>query len=459
MTRKAATPAKLFEVGDVAECHTTGLERLVERMQAVLEGLEARTLPDDRDYTCEDLRAYLRSLVQGQRGELSWGAGCGHVVAGSWGVNVDCDRMPSDARVEFVFFPTYIAVATLSRCVLQFPLLSASVEGLVPALHRGMTFACGRNLEGHGYDADADKERALNLLYMGWVPLLLWQNPDFCPPMAALLEKTPHIDFHVGYELRMQYQLQAAGLQNDLHHRRLLRAAVLARRESEGALLRRTLDQELAAMAERDLKLDLYLEGDPAPESPEALRLRLAGLLHEFDPEYGKTLALLHRSFLYTIIDYERDISGVDWSQRPAGEPAPGAEPPTGRPVRQEHPYPRQLPAPGEFMDRLRRLVLGREWEDRRKNLERNRAKWEAEVAEALSRVDPENLGFFEDSTVEREVEDPGAPSFDDLFAPWPPEDAPRSDRETDAAPGEELPDDGPTDPAPPAPPEPPKEE
>ncbi len=382
MNRAPVTPAKNFEVGDIAVCDISGLQALVDGMRAVLEGLEARTLPDDRDYTCEDLRAYLRSLVRGQRGELSLGSGCGHVEAGSWSVNVDCDHMPSDARVDFVFFPTYLAVATLSRCVLQFPLLAATVEGLAPALRRGLEFACARRLQGHGAEAEADRERALNQLYMGWVPLLLWQNTDFCPPMAALLEETSHIDFHIGYELRMQHQLQAAALKSDLHHRRLLRAAVLARRDADGErLMSWTLDEELAAMAERDLKLDLFLETDPAPEPPEQLRLRIAGLLREFDPEYGKTLALLHRSFLYTIIDQDRGISGMDWSQRLVAETAPEEEPPVGRPVRQEHPYPRQLPAPGEFMDRLRRLIFGREREDQQKRHERDCAKWEADVA------------------------------------------------------------------------------
>ena len=382
MTRVPVTPAKTFEIGDVAACDISGLQALVEGMRAVLEGLESRTLPDDRDYTCEDLRGYLRSLVRGQRGELPLGPGCGHVEAGSWGVNVDCDCMPADARVDLVFFPTVLAVATLSRCVLQFPLLAATVEGLAPALRRGLEFACARRPQEPGAQAAADRERTLNLLYMGWVPLLLWQNPDFCPPMAALLEETSHIDFHVGYELRMQHQLQAAALERDLYHRRLLRAAVLARRDADGErLMRRSLDEELAAMAERDLKLDLFLEADPAPEPPEQLRLRIAGLLREFDPEYGKTLALLHRSFLYTIIDQDRGISGVDWSQRLVAETAPGDEPPAGRPVRQEHPYPRQLPAPGEFMDRLRRLIFGREREDQQKRHERDCAKWEAEVA------------------------------------------------------------------------------
>ena len=221
MTREPVPPTRRFEIGDVAELGTGGLTRLVAGMQAVLEGLEARTLPDDRDYTCDDLGAYLRSLVKGQRGELSLGERCGHVVAGSWGVNVDCDGMPGDCRVDFVFFPTYLAVATLSRCVLQFPLLAASVDGLVPALQSGLGFACGRRLEGHGYEADEEKQRALNLLHMGWVPLLLWQNPDFCPEMNALLEKTPHHDFHVEYEMKQLFGLYQGVFRRELAEREL----------------------------------------------------------------------------------------------------------------------------------------------------------------------------------------------------------------------------------------------
>jgi hypothetical protein len=58
-------------------------------------------------------------------------------------------------------------------------------------------------------------------------------------------------------------------------------------------------------------------------------------------------------------------------------------------------------------MDRLRRLILGREWEDKQKRHERDRAKWEAEVAEALSHADLKNCCPNDDATVEREGEDP----------------------------------------------------
>ncbi len=263
MTRDLVLPARRFEVGDVAEIGTSGLARLVAGMQAVLEGLEARRLPDDRDYTCDDLHAYLRSLVAGQRGELSLGERCGHVVAGSWGVNVDCDGMPGDCRVDFVFFPTYLAVATLSRCLLQFPLLAASVDGLVPALRSGLGFACGRQLYGHGYEADEERRRALNLLRMGWVPLLLWQNPDFCPEMNRVLENTPHHDFHVEYEMRQQFALGQERFSRELAERELAARPKVANPE----ILTRKWELEKERTTEEFAKQMEQL--DPKPEPPD----------------------------------------------------------------------------------------------------------------------------------------------------------------------------------------------
>jgi hypothetical protein len=54
------------------------------------------------------LRFYLKSIVDGQRGKL-----IGGTQPGSWCLGPD-DLMDSDARVDFIFKPTYLAVATLS---------------------------------------------------------------------------------------------------------------------------------------------------------------------------------------------------------------------------------------------------------------------------------------------------------------------------------------------------------
>jgi hypothetical protein len=213
------TATKTFQSLDIRESSTREMSRVLQDMIEVLEGLEACRIPDREEYTCDDLRAYLVSLVESQRGELALGHGS-QILAGSWSINSHCEDMPSDARVEFIFFPTYVAVATISRCLLEFPLLAASVPGLAPALQRGLEFACHRELAGHGREAAEDKQKALNLFYLGWVPLLLWQNPDFCPRMNRILEGTENYDFHVEYEMKQQFALHHGLFRRELSQRK-----------------------------------------------------------------------------------------------------------------------------------------------------------------------------------------------------------------------------------------------
>jgi hypothetical protein len=238
------TATKTFQSLDIRESSTKEMSRVLQDMIEVLEGLESCRLPDRQEYTCDDLRAYLVSLVESQRGELALGHGS-QILAGSWSINSFCEDMPSDARVDFIFFPTYVAVATISRCLLEFPLLAASVPGLAPALQRGLEFACHRELAGHGREAAEDKRKALNLFYLGWVPLLLWQNPDFCPRMNRILEGTENCDFHVEYEMKQQFALYH-GLHRREQERREARRKVEFRRSfgSEPKLLTREHERE-----------------------------------------------------------------------------------------------------------------------------------------------------------------------------------------------------------------------
>jgi hypothetical protein len=154
--------------------------RLVRDMRDVLDALSHKEIPND-EYTADDLRLYCRSLVDGQRGSL------GRTVPGSWSVAENDDLMPVDARVDFVFVPTYIAVATLTRVLLEHPELAKSIPALPQALRRGMIFATHRRLEGHGYDGTRGMIEALSIFAEGRVVEFLSENADFCPKLLSLL--------------------------------------------------------------------------------------------------------------------------------------------------------------------------------------------------------------------------------------------------------------------------------
>ena len=158
------------------------MRAVVDSMMELLEALDEGLVPDNADYTIDDLAAYVDSLVCGQRGSL------GQVKPGSWGVAPDDDGMGSDARVDFVFRPTYIAVATLSRVLCDFPLIALGITGYHAALLNGMTFCSYRGLQGHGYDADDGAIDALRVLSLGKVPWLLGRHPSACPELKAAID-------------------------------------------------------------------------------------------------------------------------------------------------------------------------------------------------------------------------------------------------------------------------------
>jgi hypothetical protein len=155
----------------------------LKQMQEVLELLDEGSVGDGKPYSLQDLDSYLRSLVSGQRESL------GRTIAGSWSVAPNDEGMDSDARVEFIFVPTYLAIATLSRAMCEFPLLPPSIPNYSESLKRGMVFSSLRSLAGHGYEADLGAIEALRILSIGKVPWLLHRHPDFCAELRTVIDE------------------------------------------------------------------------------------------------------------------------------------------------------------------------------------------------------------------------------------------------------------------------------
>lgn len=160
---------------------TEAMTAYVESMLEVLELLNEGSIPSVA-YTLADLDKYLRSLVDGQRGSLS------RTIPGNWGVVPDDKGMPADARVDFIFQPTYIATATLARALCEYPLTALSIRGYAEALRSGMDFCSTRELQGHGYEGDDGAILALQILSMGKIPWLLNRHPDCSPELKAAID-------------------------------------------------------------------------------------------------------------------------------------------------------------------------------------------------------------------------------------------------------------------------------
>jgi len=125
---------------------------------------------------------YLNSLIDGQRDKLTGGT-----KSGSWCVAPD-DLMDSDARIDFIFKPTYLAVATLSIAKINYPLITNSIANYDEKLKNGLKFCTYRNLQGHGYDSIIQMIDAYKILSMGKVPLLLYRNPELSMDLKKVLD-------------------------------------------------------------------------------------------------------------------------------------------------------------------------------------------------------------------------------------------------------------------------------
>lgn len=156
--------------------------RIIDAMAEVLEALDEGLIPNESDYTRDDLSCYLQSLVSGQRGSL------GRTKPGSWAVAPDDSDMDSDARVDFIFIPTYLATATLSRAICEFPLITMAIPGYVKALLSGMTFCSYRKLQGSGFEGDPGAINAMRILSLGKIPWLLNRHPDACHELKQVID-------------------------------------------------------------------------------------------------------------------------------------------------------------------------------------------------------------------------------------------------------------------------------
>jgi len=165
-----------------AEVDTSQMLSYVDAMEEMVEALDEGLIPNKADYTLEDLAGYVQSLIDGQRRKASF------VKPGCWCVVDFDDFMPSDARVDFVFRPTYAAVATLSRTLCDYPVIALRARRFLATLKKGMVFATHRALAGHGFDADQGVVDALRILSLGKVPLLLDRHPGLCPALHRIIQ-------------------------------------------------------------------------------------------------------------------------------------------------------------------------------------------------------------------------------------------------------------------------------
>ena len=99
----------------------------------------------------------------------------------------DSFNIPSDARVDFCYMPTYLATATLMKAYLTDPESFTIKE--ISALSSGLKMSTARNLRGHGYEGLKGQIEALNIFMKAGLNEFLDLHADICPEFSEMIEK------------------------------------------------------------------------------------------------------------------------------------------------------------------------------------------------------------------------------------------------------------------------------
>jgi hypothetical protein len=160
-----------------------GMQEIVHQIRNTLNGLFSDDIPG-RTFSRTDLTKLCKSFVEGQRYDIPR-------FEGSWTVVPEGYRegMPADARVDFVFMPTYIVVSILTKVMIDFPDITTTIPRYTESLQEGCKFASLRGLTGYGYESVDVMIETIELFEKGSVLTFLSENPEFSPEMYELLKK------------------------------------------------------------------------------------------------------------------------------------------------------------------------------------------------------------------------------------------------------------------------------
>jgi hypothetical protein len=159
------------------------MQNTVNQIRRVLDDLHTGEIPN-KNFSKTELTNLCTSFVKGQRYDISR-------FEGSWAVipEQDDEGMPADARVDFVFMPTYLVVSILTKVMTDFSENITAIPRYVESLKEGYKFATLRGLTGHGYESMDVIIEVIELFEKGRVLTFLSENPEFSPEMYGLLKK------------------------------------------------------------------------------------------------------------------------------------------------------------------------------------------------------------------------------------------------------------------------------
>ena len=95
--------------------------------------------------------------------------------------------IPSDARVDFCYIPTYICSAILMKAYMTDS--SAFGKNEKSALTAGLKMSCVKNLFGHGFEGLKGQIEALNIFMKAGIKEFIDLYPDLSPEFTEMIEK------------------------------------------------------------------------------------------------------------------------------------------------------------------------------------------------------------------------------------------------------------------------------
>lgn len=145
-----------------------------------LENILAGKVPNE-EYSPEKLALYCASFIERQR------KGVSGLADGSWSVSPDPSGVSEEDRMDYHYFPTFIALAILTICAEKFPEEIGALPGLEEALAGGYRFALTGNLEGYGFNSLFQQIESVLILGSGGCLKWLAARPEVCPGLNARL--------------------------------------------------------------------------------------------------------------------------------------------------------------------------------------------------------------------------------------------------------------------------------
>ena len=131
-------------------------------------------LNEEADFTDKDWSENLKTILDFQDDDGSYKLFCSF-------------NIPSDARVDFCYIPTYLATASLMKAYLSEP--ESFTEKEITALSDGLKMSTARNLRGHGYEGLKGQIEAVNIFMKAGLNEFMDLHHGLCPEFSEMIDK------------------------------------------------------------------------------------------------------------------------------------------------------------------------------------------------------------------------------------------------------------------------------